>query len=167
MLSYGKTLLAVSAVLLAAGCGSAQTVGGDATTAPPDTVVETTIDQSALSAPERDAVDAAIARLERFHVPDTPPLVAQAVALSTLQHFNDVNGSGGADPGVADKEGYFVAVDGALEVQSPPSDDGTVSTTPFEHAYILVGPSGDEMALRVTNDDIDLSSFDPVPPAAP
>ena len=53
-----------------------------------------------------------------------------------------------------------MAVEGAFEVFSP---DGSSTRTPYTHAYILMGPGGDELSLRVTNDALDLTGFDRVP----
>ena len=115
---------------------------------------------STIDATDQAAAEAALLRLGRFRASDAPPVEAVFVKRATLREFNDVTGGGGTDPGVAETNGVFVAVYGAFEVTPP---GGGSAAAPFRHAYILMGPGGDELAVHVTNDSIDLTGFERVP----
>jgi hypothetical protein len=113
-----------------------------------------------LAQAEQQAAKSALLRLARFRAADAPPVEGVFVKRATLREFNEANGDTGTDLGVADTPGYFVAVDGAFQV-TPPGGESTA--TAFSHAYILMGPGGDELAVHVTDEPIDLTGFARVP----
>ena len=153
------TLLAV--VVTASGCGGAAVSDAPDQAGPGATSsIATTEAPLAVDPAEQGAARAAILRLAEYQSPGTGPITAVFVRRGTTADFDKQTRNGGLDPGVVDAQGFIVSVDGEFIVPGPP---GVTDTERLAHATMLVSPTGDELAVHVTNDPVDRTGYDAIP----